>query len=73
LEENLVGAAELVPPGDEDALTDAMRRLLCQEDLRAQKIQMGLMRSAQFQWTRTAREILDCYYELMPRDRARDL
>jgi hypothetical protein len=73
LEENLAGAAELVPPGDEEALTEAMRRLLCHEDLREQKVQMGLARSAQFQWMRTAREILDCYYELMSRDGGQDL
>jgi glycosyltransferase involved in cell wall biosynthesis len=64
LEENLRGAAELVPPGDAAALTAAMRRLLCDEDLREQRKKMGLERAAAFRWEQTAREILDCYRQL---------
>ncbi len=64
LEENLDGAAELVPPGDAAALAAAMKRMLGQEDLRAHRIQMGMERARGFQWAVTAREVLDCYRQL---------
>jgi glycosyltransferase involved in cell wall biosynthesis len=63
LTENLQGAAELVPPEDIEALTDAMRRLLQDESLRAKRREQGLERAARFCWKETARQTLDCYCE----------
>jgi alpha-1,3-rhamnosyl/mannosyltransferase len=64
LEENLKGAAELVPPGDVDALAAAMRRLLQDEALREQRRAEGLVRAAAFRWDETARQIVECYEQL---------
>ena len=64
LAENLEGAAELVPPDDVDALTLAMRRLLRDKSLRAQRADQGVKRAAQFQWEDTARRTLNGYRAL---------
>lgn len=64
LAENLEGAAELVPPDDEAALTLVMRRLLRDESLRQKCKASGLMRAAQFRWVETARQTLNSYYTL---------
>lgn len=64
LEENLAGAAELVPPQDEKALADAIRRLLCDDVLREQRKRDGLNRAAMFRSENTARKVLGCYREL---------
>lgn len=61
LAENLQGAAELVPPEDIEALTDAMRRLLQDESLRAKRREQGLERAAKFRWEKTARQTVNCY------------
>ena len=67
LEENLGGAAELVPPQDIDALTDALRRLLRDERLREARKRDGLRRAEGFRWENTVRKILNCYRELARR------
>ena len=67
LAENLRGAAELVSPDDGEALTAAMRRLLQDEQLRAQHRTQGLTRAAQFRWEETARQTLNCYKTLAAR------
>lgn len=64
LAENLQGAAELVPPDDEEALTTAMRHLLHDEVRRVKYRQEGLARAAKFRWEETARHTLDCYREV---------
>jgi glycosyltransferase involved in cell wall biosynthesis len=64
LAENLRGAAELVPPDDTDALTSAMRRLLQDSKLYAERRALGLGRAAQFRWEETARQTLNCYQAL---------
>jgi glycosyltransferase involved in cell wall biosynthesis len=64
LEENLSGAADLVPPGDVAALAAAMRRLSRDEDRRQQRIEAGLRRVAAFGWQSTARDVLECYRRL---------
>jgi glycosyltransferase involved in cell wall biosynthesis len=66
LEENLRGAAELVPPGDASALAGAMRGLLRDDALRERRKQDGLRRVRAFQWESTARAILACYKQLAP-------
>ena len=65
LSENLQGAAELLPVGDEPGLAQAMERLLHDEDLRAHYRKAGPARAAQFRWeNNTAQETLNCYEEL---------
>jgi len=63
LQDNLGGAAELIPVNDPPALLAAMQRLLCGEELRAHRQEIGLERASQFRWEQTAREILGCYRE----------
>jgi glycosyltransferase involved in cell wall biosynthesis len=67
LAENLRGAAELVPPGDTGALAAAMRRLLGDASLAAERRRLGLERAAHFRWDETARATLACYAELAAR------
>jgi glycosyltransferase involved in cell wall biosynthesis len=64
LRENLRGAAELVPPGDTRALAHALRRLLGDEQLRAERRGAGLERAGRFRWEATAVATLRCYREV---------
>jgi glycosyltransferase involved in cell wall biosynthesis len=70
LEENLGGAADLVEPGNVDALAVAMRRVLLDETLRARRIESGLERARSFRWEETARRTLACYVALADTARA---
>ena len=63
--ENLQGAAELIPPEDTEALTDAMKRLLQDASLRAKRRQEGIERAAKFSWEETARHTLNCYRDVV--------
>jgi len=65
--ENLGGAAELVAPWDTEALAEAMRRLLRDEDLRRRRRREGMERAASFSWQTTARKTLACYEEVAAR------
>jgi glycosyltransferase involved in cell wall biosynthesis len=51
-------AALLIDPHDEAALTEAMRRGLTDEALRAEMVTQGLERAATFTWERAARQLL---------------
>ena len=64
LAENLQGAAELVPPDDEEALTAAIRQLLYDEVRREKYRQEGLARIAKFRWEETAQHTLNCYRDV---------
>lgn len=64
LEENLSGAAELVPATDAGALEGALARVLAAGAYRARLIRAGLARAAGFRWQRTAEQIAACYREL---------
>jgi len=64
LAENLQGAAELVPPDDEDGLTAAMHQLLYDDVRRAKYRQEGLARIAKFRWEQTAQDTLNCYRDV---------
>jgi alpha-1,3-rhamnosyl/mannosyltransferase len=64
LQDNLAGAAELVSPEDVVGLTNAMKRLLRDEQLRARRIADGLERATKFRWERCAQQTLECYREL---------
>lgn len=52
-------AALLVPPGDSNALADAIRRAATDEVLRAELIQKGFDRGAKFSWSESARDIMN--------------
>ena len=54
-------AALLFDPRDESAIAKALGRLLNDEELRGRLRQLGLARSAQFTWERTARLTLESY------------
>jgi glycosyltransferase involved in cell wall biosynthesis len=54
-------AALLVNPADEDALADALERLLTDRELAARLREAGPEQAARFSWSRTARATLDVY------------
>lgn len=64
LVENLSGAAELVPVSDRVALSEALARLLGDENSRRHWIELGLRRAAEFRWEQTAKLVVECYREL---------
>lgn len=57
-------AAVLVPPGDADALADALRALLADDADRARRGALGRARAAGMTWQRTADLIADGYRSL---------
>ncbi|UQA56712.1 glycosyltransferase family 4 protein [Polyangium aurulentum] len=54
-------AALMIPPADERALLDALRRIALEPGLRAQLTEMGLARAGLFSWRTTALGTVDCY------------
>ncbi len=54
-------AAELVAPGDLDALADALDRVFTDDDHRAELVAAGQARAATFTWTRTALGLADLW------------
>jgi alpha-1,3-rhamnosyl/mannosyltransferase len=58
-------AALLVDPTDEDAITDDLRRLLIDAELRVDLSRRGRERAAGFSWEATARATLDVYREVL--------
>ena len=54
-------AALLVPPGDTEALADALVRLCSDVGLRAGLVDAGLRRAELFSWERVAREVAAAY------------
>jgi glycosyltransferase involved in cell wall biosynthesis len=54
-------AALLVDPTDDDALTDALRRVLTDPELRADLARRGPAQAARFSWAATARATLAVY------------
>jgi glycosyltransferase involved in cell wall biosynthesis len=81
LDENLGGAAMLIPPNDPRALAAALHKLLTDPGARANAVAAGIARAARFSWDETARLTLDCYRtlagtprgELLPAATARSL
>ncbi len=61
LVENLEGAAELVPPNDSGALTEAMRQVLTDDGLWANRRTQGLERVTRYRWDETARTTVSSY------------
>jgi glycosyltransferase involved in cell wall biosynthesis len=60
-------AALLFDPEDQAAVTDAVRRLVDEEPLRAELAERGRKRAAEFTWERTARETLAAYRKALHR------
>lgn len=60
----------LVPPGDEEALAQAILRLLKDRELRQRMGEKGRSRASAYSWDRIARQVLDYYQELMEKKRA---
>jgi glycosyltransferase involved in cell wall biosynthesis len=58
-------AAVTFDPQDEDAMAEALRRIVRDADLRAELQVRGLRRAAQFSWKRAARETIALYEELI--------
>ncbi len=67
LEENLQGAAKLIPPHDPELLSEAMHHLLTNETSWKHYRQEGLARASNFRWEETARQTLCCYQEVASR------
>lgn len=52
-------------PYDVDNMTEVLRQVLADEDLRAQMAAQGPVRAARFSWQRAARETLDVYTRVL--------
>ena len=63
--EHVGQAGLLVPPGDENALTQAIVRLLTDQELKSRLSRLGPRQAAQFTWTRTARQTLQVYENVL--------
>ncbi len=61
LPEVLGDAAPLVPPGDVDALAEALHEVLTDEELRARLLAAGTHRVATYRWDRTVDGLVDLY------------
>jgi len=57
----------LVEPGDMEGLTEAMEKLLADDDLQTDLRQKGLAHAAKFSWEKTARETMAVYREVKGR------
>jgi glycosyltransferase involved in cell wall biosynthesis len=60
-------AAILVPPTDEDSVLAAVSRVLRDSELRADLSVRGQHRAEQFNWDKSAKELLSLYRQLDPR------
>jgi alpha-1,3-rhamnosyl/mannosyltransferase len=58
-------AALLTDPTDDEAVTDALRRLLGDAELRVDLSRRGRERASRFSWEATARATLDAYREVL--------
>ncbi len=61
LTENLTGAAILIPPGDQSALTEAIGRVLGNEETRLDLVAKGQKRANEFSWENTALHMQQVY------------
>ena len=65
LSENQMSYSITVDPYDEEALAEAMRRVLADPDLAEDLRQQGLERAAGFTWEQTARKTVQVYQEVL--------
>jgi len=61
------GAAVLVPPKDDAALAEALRRVCAEGALRLRLREAGVARAAQFTWSAAAADTLDVYRAVLSR------
>lgn len=61
------GAAYLADPYNEDEINQAMKKLLLDENLRAELVAKGLVRAKDFSWEKCARETLAVYNAVLMR------
>ena len=59
------GAALLVNPESVEEMTEALSRLLTDEDLKSDLLAKGLIRSAEFSWERNGQEYMALYKEVV--------
>jgi glycosyltransferase involved in cell wall biosynthesis len=64
------GAAMLVDPESEESIGDGIRRVLDDRELRADLVESGRRRSAEFLWSRTAADTLRVLERVAPAGRA---
>lgn len=57
-------AALLVDPNDSDAIAVAMNKMLSNEDLRNEKIQLGYRQAEKFSWDKSAEKLMSIYQSL---------
>ena len=58
-------AAILVPPGDQEALGEALHRVLTDDQIKERLEERGRARAADFDWDSTARRTLDVYLDVI--------
>jgi glycosyltransferase involved in cell wall biosynthesis len=63
--EHVGQAGLLIPPGDENALTQAIISLLNDQELKSRLAVLGPPQAAQFTWTRTAHQTLQVYENVL--------
>jgi glycosyltransferase involved in cell wall biosynthesis len=66
------GAALLVPPGNTEAVSQALGRVLTDQETRNRLVAAGLERAKEFSWERTAKLTRDAY-EAAARDAGRQV
>lgn len=71
LPEVVADAGLLVDANDQDALADAMRRLLDDASLRRDLVERGLLRARRFDWNASAGSLLDAFRAAITRRAAR--
>jgi glycosyltransferase involved in cell wall biosynthesis len=58
-------AAIMVDPYNLDMITDAIRQLINNQDLRSDFVQKGLGRAGQFTWEESARHLRQIYSDML--------
>ncbi len=59
------GTAQLIDPGDSQALTTAMAQVINNADLRVEMSNKGIERASHFSWQKTAQETVNIYQQVV--------